>query len=167
VERYLGMIGRALRLLLYVMLPIAALGMVLREDIVDLLFQYGAFNQQAVEMTAAVLLVLLIGLAAHSMIAVLARAFYADQDTMTPVVAAIGAVIVNVTVAVVAVRAVRVAGAGLRDRRRRLARGIGPAGLPVAPASNAGRGQPRGHVHAVAHRSAPRRSHRGRRTDGA
>ena len=103
VERYLGMIGRALRLLLFVMLPIAALGMVLREDIVDLLFQYGAFNQQAVEMTAAVLLVLLIGLAAHSMIAVLARAFYADQDTMTPVVAAIGAVIVNVTVAVVAV----------------------------------------------------------------
>ena len=103
VDRYLGMIGRALRLLLFVMLPIAALGMVLREDIVDLLFQYGAFNQQAVEMTAAVLLVLLIGLAAHSMIAVLARAFYADQDTMTPVVAAIGAVIVNVTVAVVAV----------------------------------------------------------------
>jgi putative peptidoglycan lipid II flippase len=103
VERFLGMVGRALRLLVFVMLPIGALGMVLREDIVNLLFQYGAFNQQATEMTAAVLLVLLIGLTAHSMIAVLARSFYAEQDTFTPVVAAIAAVIVNVAVAFAAV----------------------------------------------------------------
>jgi putative peptidoglycan lipid II flippase len=103
VERFLGMVGRALRLLVYVMLPIAALGMVLSREVVDLLFQYGAFDRAAVEMTAGVLLVLLIGLAAHSMIAVLARSFYAEQDTLTPVIAAIGAVVVNVTVAFLAV----------------------------------------------------------------
>jgi putative peptidoglycan lipid II flippase len=99
VDRFLGMVGRALRLLVFVMLPIAALGMVLSREIVDLLFNYAAFDDAAVQMTAAVLLILLIGLTAHSMIAVLARSFYAEQDTLTPVVAAIAAVVVNVVVA--------------------------------------------------------------------
>jgi putative peptidoglycan lipid II flippase len=99
MERFLGVVGRALRLLAFVMLPIAAIGMVLSREVVDLLFNYAAFDQAAVEMTAAVLLILLIGLAAHSMIAVLARSFYAEQDTLTPVIAAIAAVIVNVVVA--------------------------------------------------------------------
>jgi putative peptidoglycan lipid II flippase len=103
MARFLGMVGRALRLLVFVMLPIAALGMVLRREIVDLLFQYANFDEAAVQMTAAVLFVLLIGLTAHSMIAVLARTFYAEQDTLTPVIAAISAVVVNVTVAYLAV----------------------------------------------------------------
>jgi putative peptidoglycan lipid II flippase len=103
VEQFLGMVGRALRVLVFVMLPIAALGMVLGREIVDLLFGYAEFDAAAVELTASALVVLLIGLAAHSMIAVLARAFYAGQDTLTPVLAAIGAVIVNVTVGALAV----------------------------------------------------------------
>jgi putative peptidoglycan lipid II flippase len=85
------------------MLPIATLGMVLRVEIVDLLFRYGAFTARAVDLTATTLLVLLGGLAAHALIAVIARAFYAAQDTRTPVAAAIGAVIVNVTVGAIAV----------------------------------------------------------------
>jgi putative peptidoglycan lipid II flippase len=98
VGRYLGLISRALGLLLFVMLPIAALGMVLRQDVVTLLFGYGQFTPEAVVLTADTLLVFLIGLAAHALIAVLARAFYAAQDTVTPVAAAIIAVVVNVSV---------------------------------------------------------------------
>ena len=103
VETFLGMIGRALRLLVFVMLPIAALGIVLSRQVVDLLFGYGAFSALAVERTATTLLVFLFGLAAHALIAVLARAFYAGQDTRTPVIAAISAVVVNVTVGILAV----------------------------------------------------------------
>ena len=44
-----------------------------------------------------------IGLTAHALIAVLARAFYARQDTVTPVAAAVGAVAINCTLAVVLV----------------------------------------------------------------
>jgi putative peptidoglycan lipid II flippase len=43
--------------------------------------------------------VFLVGLTAHSMIAVVARAFYAMQDTATPVAAAVFAVFVNILVA--------------------------------------------------------------------
>ena len=45
----------------------------------------------------------LVGLTAHAMIAVLARAFYARQDTVTPVVAAVAAVAINTTLAVILV----------------------------------------------------------------
>ena len=85
------------------MLPIAVIGMVLRTQAVGLLFNYGRFSERGVELTAGVLLVLLIALPPEAMIAILARAFYANRDTVTPVVAAILAVLINVTFGIVAV----------------------------------------------------------------
>ncbi len=103
VEQYLGMVGRALRLLAYVMLPITAVGMVLRLEVVDLLFGWGAFGADAIRATADTFMVFLVGLAAHALITVLARAFYAGQDTRTPVIAAVAAVVINVTAGAVLV----------------------------------------------------------------
>jgi putative peptidoglycan lipid II flippase len=107
-ERYLALLTRALRLLLFVMLPIAALLAVLRRQVVAILFP--GFDPGAVDLTANALLFFLVGLAAHALIAVLARAFYARQDTRTPVAAAILAVVVNVSLAVVLVGPMGVAG---------------------------------------------------------
>jgi putative peptidoglycan lipid II flippase len=110
VESYLGLVSRGLRLMLFVMLPIAALGMVLREEVVTLLFDYGRFTDEAVVLTANTLLFFLLGLPAHALIAVLARAFYADQDTKTPVAAAVVAVVVNVVVGALTVGTFGLAG---------------------------------------------------------
>jgi putative peptidoglycan lipid II flippase len=85
------------------MLPITALGMVLRVQVVELLLGYGEFDRAAVQLTADTLLLFLLGLAAHSIIAVLTRAFYARQDTRTPMVAAVLAVVINTTLAVLLV----------------------------------------------------------------
>jgi putative peptidoglycan lipid II flippase len=98
---FVGLVTRSIRLSLFVMLPVTALGIALRADVVTLLLGYGAFTQEAVTMTADALLFFLLGLAAHSAIAVLARAFYAGQDTRTPVAAAILAVVINSTLAIV------------------------------------------------------------------
>ncbi|HLX35289.1 MAG TPA: murein biosynthesis integral membrane protein MurJ [Candidatus Limnocylindrales bacterium] len=103
IGSYLQLVSRSLRVLLYVMLPIAALGMVLRVQVVQLLLGYGRFDHQAVLDTAGTLLLFLIGLAAHGSIGILARAFYARQDTRTPVIAAILAVAINTTLGVVLV----------------------------------------------------------------
>jgi putative peptidoglycan lipid II flippase len=92
---------RSIRLLLFVMIPIAGLGIVLRREIVILLFDYGRFDDRAIAMTADTLLCFLLGLAAHASITVLARAFYAAQDTRTPVALAILAVAINSSLAVV------------------------------------------------------------------
>jgi putative peptidoglycan lipid II flippase len=93
------LLTRALRLLLYVMIPIAGLTAVLRREVVDLLFGGGQIGETDLEAIAATLLWFLTGLAAHALIAVLARAFYARQDTLTPVLAAIAAVAINTTLA--------------------------------------------------------------------
>ncbi len=51
------------------------------------------------DLTAATLATLLLGLTAHALIAILARAFYARQDTKTPVAAAVLAVVINSSLA--------------------------------------------------------------------
>jgi putative peptidoglycan lipid II flippase len=96
-------VSRALRVILFVMVPLTGISIVLRQDIVALLFGYGGFDQAAVDLTAATFLAFLIGLPAHALIAILARAFYAQQDTRTPVLAAIVAVVINSTLAFVLV----------------------------------------------------------------
>ncbi len=89
------LLTRSLRLILFVMVPIAALLAVLGERVVDLLFGGGRIAEEDLSLIAVTLSWFLIGLAAHALIAVLARAFYARQDTLTPVLAAVGAVVVN------------------------------------------------------------------------
>jgi putative peptidoglycan lipid II flippase len=98
---FIGLLGQALRLIAFVMLPVAVLTALVRVEVVALLF--GSFTPAAITLTAETLLAFLVGLVAHALIAVLARAFYAHQDTVTPVLAAVGAVVVNTTLAVVLV----------------------------------------------------------------
>jgi putative peptidoglycan lipid II flippase len=100
-DEFAALVSRAVRLLLFVMLPITGIAIVLRREIVALLFGYGRFDEAAIDLTAATLLAFLVGLGAHALIAILARAFYARQDTRTPVAAAILAVVVNSTLAVI------------------------------------------------------------------
>jgi putative peptidoglycan lipid II flippase len=74
---------------------------VLRYEVSALLFGHGHISTSTVDATAATLGAFLLGLAAHAMIAVLARAFYAQQDTKTPVIAGLVAVVVDCVLAVV------------------------------------------------------------------
>jgi putative peptidoglycan lipid II flippase len=99
-DAFASLLTRALRLLVYVMVPIAVLAAVARQPIVEALFSGGRIRQEDLDLIAVTLVGFVVGLTAHAMIAVLARAFYARQDTATPVAAAVGAVAVNTTLAV-------------------------------------------------------------------
>jgi putative peptidoglycan lipid II flippase len=112
-SHYLEILGRSLRILAFVMLPITTMGMVLRLQVVELLIGYGRFNETAERLTADTLLLFLIGLTAHSAIAVLARAFYARHDTRTPTVAAVLAVAVNCVLAIALVGRIGLPAIGL------------------------------------------------------
>src|SRR6185436_6657542 len=85
LHRFSGLLSRALRLIVYVMLPVTGISIVLRDELVRLLFGYGSFDAAAIELTATTFAAFLVGLTAHALIAVLARAFYARHDTKTPV----------------------------------------------------------------------------------
>ena len=100
---FAALVSRAIRLLTFVMIPITGIAIVLRRETVEVLFGFGGFDAAAIELSAATLLGFLPGLLAHALIAVLARAFYAQQDTWTPVGAAILAVAINTTLGVLLV----------------------------------------------------------------
>ncbi len=113
VERYLALVRHALRLILFVMVPLTGLAMVARGPVVRLLFDYGQMDEHSLERTATTLLWLLLALTSESMIAILARAFYADRDTRTPVFAAIVAVVLNVSLSIALSGPFGLAGIGL------------------------------------------------------
>ena len=100
IDEFAALMSRATRLILFVMLPITGIAIVLRHELVRVLFGYSQFDDAALDLTADTLLAFLVGLTAHALIAVLARAFYARHDTRTPVAAAILAVVVNSSLAV-------------------------------------------------------------------
>ena len=99
-DAFRRLLVRALRLLAFVMVPITAIGFVVAGDVTRLLFDYGATDEPLLDATSAALQAFLLGLTAHSLIAVLARAFYARQDTVTPVLAALVAVAIDIVLAI-------------------------------------------------------------------
>jgi putative peptidoglycan lipid II flippase len=110
---FAGLLTRALRLLVYVMVPIAVLTAVVRLPVVDILFGSGRIAPEDLDLIAVTLTAFLVGLTAHALIAVLARAFYARQDTVTPVAAAVAAVAINCTLAVILVEPLGLPGIAL------------------------------------------------------
>jgi putative peptidoglycan lipid II flippase len=89
-------VATAIRVLLFVAAPLMAIMIVLREPLTDVFYQYGAFTASASARTASALLFFAVGLGGHIVVHVLARTFYAMQDTRTPVTWAIVAVAINV-----------------------------------------------------------------------
>ena len=82
-------VARALRILIFAAAPLTAIMIVLRGPLTAVFFQYGLFSASSTERTAGALLFFTLGLAAFIVVAVLARAFYALQDTRTPLVIAL------------------------------------------------------------------------------
>ncbi len=79
-------LAAALRGILLMALP-ASIGLILlREPLISFLYQRGKFDEHDVQFTAWALLWYAAGLVGHSIMEVLTRAFYAQQDTKTPVV---------------------------------------------------------------------------------
>ncbi len=80
----------------------AALGLyMLAEPMVTVLFHGGEFDQHAVTMTALALKAYAVGIVGFSLVKILAPAFFAREDTKTPVRIAIAALVLNFILSVV------------------------------------------------------------------
>ncbi len=88
--------GHAMRLVLFLTLPAMVGLIVLREPIVALLFQRGAFDPQTARLTSDALLYYALGLWAFSAVRIVVSTFYAMQDTRTPVISATLAIAANI-----------------------------------------------------------------------
>jgi putative peptidoglycan lipid II flippase len=88
--------ANAVNMVLFIIIPAMVGLIVLREPIVTLLFQRGAFSDEASRLTADAVLYYAIGLWAFATLRIVAAAFYAQQDVRTPVRCAVIAIAANV-----------------------------------------------------------------------
>ena len=89
-------LAASLRGILLMALPASAGLILLREPLIAFLYQRGEFDERSVQLVAWALLWYAAGLVGHSIMEVLTRAFYAQQDTKTPVIIGTGAMGLNV-----------------------------------------------------------------------
>ncbi len=96
VDEMRSSLASALRGMFLLALP-ASVGLILlAKPIVSMLFERGEFNATVTQMTAWALIWYAAGLVGHSIMEVLTRAFYAQQDTRTPVLIGVVAMGLNV-----------------------------------------------------------------------
>jgi putative peptidoglycan lipid II flippase len=85
-----------LRLVFFVMFPAMAGLITLRVPIVNLLLQHGQFDQVSTQGVSAAILYYALGLWAFAGVRIVSQAFYALQDTKTPVKIAVVALFTNI-----------------------------------------------------------------------
>jgi putative peptidoglycan lipid II flippase len=105
-KAFAGVLSQTLRRILYYAVPLSMIFFVLREQIVRVVFGAGYFDLEDTTLTYQVLGILCISLFAQSIIPILARGFYAMENTKTPFFIAISAQIINVIVIISLIRRV-------------------------------------------------------------
>ena len=91
----------AIKLVFFITIPAMIGLMILREPIVRLLFQRGAFDAATTRLTAQALLYYALGLWAFSGVRIVVATFYSLQDTKTPVKVAVISLVVNIAFSIV------------------------------------------------------------------
>ncbi|OLN30502.1 murein biosynthesis integral membrane protein MurJ [Desulfosporosinus metallidurans] len=89
-------ISQAVRMVIFITLPISVGMIVLRYPLIRVLFQHGHFTAQDTLTTAIPLFYFALGISSQSVIQILPRAFYALQDTWTPVILGIISMAINI-----------------------------------------------------------------------
>lgn len=95
LDEFRDTLNHSLRLIFFITLPSMVGLIILRGPIIQLFFERGAFGNVATVMTAKALLFYSLGLWAFSGVRIVVSAFYAFQDTKTPVKIASLTLIVN------------------------------------------------------------------------
>ncbi|MCP4668232.1 MAG: murein biosynthesis integral membrane protein MurJ [Deltaproteobacteria bacterium] len=107
------LLNDTLRRYISLVIPFSVLLMVLRHEIILLLFQRGQFDAAATEMTSGILVFLLVGAFAFAAQSVVVRGFYASQNTIFPAAFGTIAVIVSIPLYWYGMRTMGAKGVGL------------------------------------------------------
>jgi putative peptidoglycan lipid II flippase len=154
VANYRDALLFGMKLILLLMLPILAGALVLAGPVVSVLFEHGAFRQADGALTRDILLAFSPQLPFTAIDYLLILAFYARQDTRTPVLVGVASVLIYLVVALSLIGPLGIIGLALADavknsahglillgllRRRvddlRLLRGLGPFVARTLPAA--------------------------------
>ncbi len=99
-KAFLLTLTKSFRYIMFFVVPISALFFLLRAQIIRVLFGDGAFNWEDTAITYDTFGFLVMSIFAQATIPLLTRAFYAKQNTKTPVVVSLISIVLNICLAV-------------------------------------------------------------------
>lgn len=105
-----GYVSEAISLISLLVVPATIGAMIFSREIVTLLFGRGAFTVEAIDMTANALFYYSLGMIAFGLSDILSRAFYALQDTKTPMINATIGVVINIVLNIILSRFLGIGG---------------------------------------------------------
>ena len=103
----------SLNMLLYVIVPVSFLFMALAVPIISLVYERGEFGAESVGLASTALMYLSPGMVGFAVCEVLNKSFYAMKDGVTPMVASIAGIVVNIASAFLMVNVWRLGLAGV------------------------------------------------------
>ena len=110
IEEFSIMIHRTLRILFFILIPMTVGLMILSEDIVRMIYQYGKFDDFSTNITAKALFFFAVGMLGFGMQTILSRAFYAFKDGKMPLISGIVSIVINYIACIFLVDKYNVAG---------------------------------------------------------
>ncbi|OGB73701.1 murein biosynthesis integral membrane protein MurJ [candidate division Kazan bacterium RIFCSPHIGHO2_01_FULL_44_14] len=110
IDEFKEDVVQVLRQVMFFIVPSMLLYWLLRAQIVRLVFGYGLFGWDYTRFTVSALAFFTFGMLGQSIIHLLARSFYALQDTKTPLLVSIGSLGLNVGLALILVQYLDVVG---------------------------------------------------------
>lgn len=96
-EEFKDKLSSAMKNTALIVIPLSVAGIFLSHWAINLIFGIGLFKSASVDLTALVLSIFMFGIPAQSLIPILSRAFYALQNTKTPVLISVFSIAVNIS----------------------------------------------------------------------
>ncbi|HHV59786.1 MAG TPA: murein biosynthesis integral membrane protein MurJ [Clostridiaceae bacterium] len=112
-QQFEAIMKSSLRVVLYFITPLMAGFIVLREPIIRLIYERGAFDRYSTGLTATALLFYSVGMLGFAVQEIMNKAYFARQDARTPMKVSIGGIILNFVLSVVLSRYMGLSGIAL------------------------------------------------------
>ncbi len=103
-EKLIYSLRRSINFIVFIILPFTVGMIILREPLVRVFFERGAFNHSATNLTVFALFFYALGLPAVSLRQILEKVFYSMNDTITPMLIGIGIVVLNIILNLVLIK---------------------------------------------------------------
>ena len=99
-EKFVSIIHKAIKMLSFLLIPLTLGIIIYRTDIIATIYQRGEFNQNSTIITASALLFYSIGIIGSGIVEIMNKAFYAKQDTKSPLKIGIVVIFINLFLSV-------------------------------------------------------------------
>ena len=100
-DLFLKRFSLAVKQAMFIVIPLSLFIFALRAQIVGIVLRTGNFNAQDAQLTAAMLGIFVFGIFAAALFPIFTRAFFAFQNTRTPVIINVVSMVINIVLAVV------------------------------------------------------------------